>query len=546
MLLTALWSAHAHAYTEDAVIVIGTGGSRSAAIYDLQPYQDNHESPAETRLEAIPLGQRTLLSAELSLATFSDIKILPDGSHLLADASARGFLITDTNGKIRSELRPPGQVPLIASASAVSYLGPGEPLEVLMADNSTARASVYDIARQQYVWSHHFISASFQASIPAAIVLPNQKFAVAANWPALNLFAIDIFDQSNPEAPAHRRIANQHHSHSPDQLVIQPAIDDEIRDLTARIDGSLLVTTRFSVHAIAPDGQILWTFHTATSSDVAGELASARWLPSGRIALASFEPGHWTQPHTNHRIHWLETSHQDTPQIVATSDVLTTAPVRLDALHGHGATGTFGFHGDGEIAIGDAAQLTLSVPLTSNHTHFATHQWLQAEATLYNPTAELITLERAQIIGVPGPCDSPAGPARILSAHPALYFEPDAEFSVHAEVQLDETFAPGPWCLHVSARDRFLIDRTFENPVEILLDAPAEADAGPHIPDAGISDLEDPIITILDQPDAGCACNTNNPRPTSTHFLLSLIVFCTFLRQRIKVRATSSVHYLRR
>lgn len=518
-----------HAYTDDAVIVISSGGSRFAAIYDLQSTQENTDNPT---LSAILTGQRTLLPADIGIATFSDIKILPDGSHLLTDGNARGFLITETDGKIRSQLRPPNQVPAIASASVVSYIGPGQPLEVLMADNSTSSASIYDITRQKYVWTHNFTSGGYRPTLSSAIVLPGQKIAVSLNWPALNVFAIDIFDNSASEAPRHRRIANQDHSNAPGQLSIQPALD-EIRDITARVDGSLLVTTRFTVLALAPDGQQLWHFDTANSDSVAGELASARWLPSGHIAIASFEPGKWTQAHTNHRIHWLQVDNSNTPHIIASTNALTSAPVSLDALDGHGATGTFGFLGDDEIAIGDASGLQLSVPLTLNQTQFVPDQWLQAEATIHNPTSELITLERAQIIGVPGPCDSPAGPARILSTHPALRFDPDAEFTMQAEVQLDETFIPGLWCIYASTRDRFLLDRTFAPPAEIYLKKNAsEPDAGSPYPDTDFPDHDEVIVIIDDVPGCGCQSTASSTLPSSTLILLAITAVRSFKRRR--------------
>src|SRR5690554_3921569 len=187
-----LLSASANAHTEDAVIVLGSGGSRFAAIYDLQPTTDDDNNPA---LSAVLTGQRTLLSADVAIATFSDIKILPDGAQLLADGNARGFLITESNGTIRSQLRQPNHVPSIASASVVSYIGPGEPLEVIMADNSTSSASVYDITRQKYVWTHSFRANSYGGRLSSVVVLPEKRFAVAVNWPNLNVFAIDIFDK---------------------------------------------------------------------------------------------------------------------------------------------------------------------------------------------------------------------------------------------------------------------------------------------------------------------------------------------------------------
>ncbi len=526
----SILSAPVDAYTDDAVIVVGSGGSRFASIYDLQSTPEDTDNPA---ISAVFTGQRTLLSADVGIATFSDIKILPDGSHLLSDGNARGFLITETDGKIRTQLRPPNQVPAIASASVVSYIGPGQPLEVFMADNSTSSASVYDITRQKYVWTHSFISDSFRARVSSVIVLPNQKFAVAVNWPALNLFAIDIFDKSAGEAPPHRRIANKNHNGAPASLTIQPAID-EIRDITARIDGSLLVTTRFSILALAPDGQLLWNFDIGTSDTIAGELATARWLPSGRIAVASFEPGKWTQAHTNHRIHWLQSDNSESPHLIASSEPLTTAPVSLDALDGHGATGTFGFHGDDEIAIGDASSLELSAPLTLNKTQFEFEQRLKAEATIHNPTSELITLERAQTIGVPGPCDSPAGPARVLSTHPSLRFNPDAEFTVQADVQLDETFDPGIWCIYVSTRDRFLLDRTFENPVEIYIKPSSiEPDVGPQVPDTGYQD-QDETVTIIYDVDSGCGCHSASSTsvPSTTLLILAIAIARTLKRRR--------------
>ncbi|MBA2660860.1 MAG: hypothetical protein H0U74_01080 [Bradymonadaceae bacterium] len=503
-LILSLWSFEAAAQSDDAVVVVSSGGVRHVQLFDLEAYDGT--------IEAFAAGRRRILPDSAAASTFTDIKVLPDGSFLLADASGRGFMVSDADGALRYELRPPNAIPSIASASVVSYLGPGAPHQVLMGDNATSRASVYDIFAQGYSWSYDFGASGSRAVITQAIAMPGERIAAAVNWPAQGLSSVDVFKLGPGEGPAHRRFANIDHFGGPRDLVIVEGLNT-VRDLMARADGSLLVTTRFSLLSLSPAGEVLWQLNVADDLALNGELATARWLPSGRIALASFEPGHWVRPHTNHRIHWIDPSSEGAPSVVATSEVLDAAPVRLDALRGHGGTGTFGFETDGgEPAFGDASALVLSAELIVNAMSFRSGDRLSANATLLNPGAQPIALERVGVVGLPGRCGSPHGTARTFFEYRGIRLESAAAFEFDGAVIVDPSFVPGPWCVFVSTRDRFLVERAVGDPIEIEIEAerirPPDVRDVELLEDVGEGDVgfelsEPPTPAESEQ---GCAC----------------------------------------
>lgn len=447
-MLCLLAGAPDRAFAEDGVAVLPTGGVTDAPVYDLDT------TGPEPRVR--DRGRRPLVEEATGPVPIRDFKILPDGRNLLTDVDGRGVAITGADAAIDYAFTAPLERPRVTSASVSAYAAPGEPTRLLVTDSNRSQVYVIDPATDEIAWIKSFAMPSARASFAQAVALPGGRTAIAVSWPSLAVSAIDIYEsQAGVPGDPVRRLASAQHPDAPDEVVIVPELAD-IRDLMGLPDRHLLVTTRFKLLEIDLDGAIVWSVDIADSDKLHGEFASARLLPSGRVAVATFEPGVWTSPHTNHRIHWLSGAALDDERIEveATSVALGFAPARLEVADGHGASGTFGYRpGLDASGAGTLADLQLGRDLSLDADTYRLGQTIWGSANVVNAGADTVVATRLAIILRPGACGSQTGTPITLEEASAVELAAGDNFELQGRYVVDEAMSPGRWCARVRAQD---------------------------------------------------------------------------------------------
>ncbi|MFU8802876.1 MAG: hypothetical protein ACNA8W_03605 [Bradymonadaceae bacterium] len=530
---------HELAHADDQVAVVFVGPNKRAPLYDLSFNED------ETVRTFSP-GERPLIAASGGGVSFTDIRILPSGAALLADAGQRGFVVTDRFGELLFVMDATRGTPLIASAVVASFIDEERPAQVLLTDNSTARVFLYDVVEERPVWNQAFTVSSYPGRLSAAIWMPEERVAVAVNWPSLGLHAVDVLPIGAHEGQRPLRYTNQSHSDGPaDQIVIEEL--EAVRDIMAFGDGNLLITSRFRLMAIDAGGEVLWTVDSGLLPEVHGEFASARWLPSGRLALATFEPGMWTYPHTNHRVHWFEVDDGE-PRWIAKTPILDAAPSRIDAAGGHGATGTLNYRADLDGERGSAEDLVVVDHLSLDSVQYRLGDAVEVGAMLRNDGPTALRLGRLQVSVSPDPSDGRCdeleeNASGFLWRRAPLLIEAGGLFILRSSGRLESPLGQGHWCARLISTDDQMIQRIHGRAVAFKITGSGSAstievrDLGGTI-DAGDGGDTDHPIDSLDEPEGGCVCSALAPYPTSPgpgwalFFLVAAFLVRTRRRQR--------------
>ena len=432
----------------NAVLVLPFGGIQSLPIRDLNGAN-----------EVISLGFRRVVPVGEDVR-ISDIKVLADGSHLLADVSGRGFAITDKDGNYRNQFSEPNTVPSIKSVSVATYFSPGEPSILAIAESSAQIIVLRDSASGQVIWGESVRQGDGQGELVQIVVQPGNRVSLAANYASLGLSVIETFNvTSNAQEPI--RFANIESSGQPTNTIIVPGMDD-IRELMVLEDGSYLITTRVKVFLLSSEGLLLWTISSGDYPEVGGEFSSGRKLPSGLIAVSTYEPGAWTRPHFNHRLHWLDPM---TRNLIATSDVFSAAPIRVEPLRGHGGTGTFDFNaGLNDIGRGDFAKIKLE-RMQLDPPEIEIGDRVEFLAQLVNEDTFSIALKEIQFFAAPGTC-AENGERHVFGIANSVAISPMGTFLLNNDTLIDTTFEEGVWCAKVEIENgvgqKRILEKTFD------------------------------------------------------------------------------------
>ncbi len=444
-------SGSAWAQSEDAVAVLYNGGVSSVEVFDL--------TVAEPR-EAVRLGDRRVVPAALGAVRIADIKVLPDGSHLLADVDGRGAVVTSADGsEIRWELDPLQRLVDMDCASVGSYFAAGEPSLVVSGDSASSNVTVRSTSQNATVWFDTVRLTTSRGFVPQVAVLPNNEVAIAVNWPDAGIYGIRIRDTSGPVGSG-REILNSTHAEARADAVIVPQLDS-IRDLMVLEDGRMLVTLRFAMLILGADGRFDSLIDIGSLPEVSGELASVRVLSGGLWAIASFQPGQWIQPHVNHRVHWYDPA---SGTVVASSEPLRRAPLRVEAQAGTGGTNTVGFDGGLDlIQQGDPTAIELVSLVIGSASRIGTT--LNARGTIRNAGPLPVGLASLAIRATPGTCVPNPQPVAELALAMSVAVNAGQQFALVGETFLDASYALGDWCAFVQGRDQQGVLRNYGEPV---------------------------------------------------------------------------------
>ncbi len=498
------------AFAADPVVVVPTGAATHAPIFDL----DTSADPAQVREQ----GQRRLVTSSIESVAFRDLKILPDGSNLLADVGARGVAITDSDGALTYTLASAGDRPRITSASVLAYAAPGEPTRILLTDSNRSQVMVVEPGADTPHWTTSLSLPSARAEFAQAIALGGNRAAVAVNWPVLQMSGIVLYEvQAGQPQREIRRLVSFDHGPAESELVVVPELEG-IRDIMGLPNGNLLVTTRYSLLELGAEGSVIWEVDIGDSDALRGEFASARLVESGDVAVATFEPGVWTNPHTNHRVHWLSRSDLEGGALepLATSPALSFAPMRVEPADGHGGSGTFGYRPGLDAGGGALDSLAMIRDLELNNDAFRLDQTIRASASIENTGADELWLTRLAIVLVPGACGTDGGlPITLFEAN-AVELGPGETYEIFGQRRVDEAFTLGRWCASLRAETAAGESARLGPPVEFeILNPAAPSESIIEVDDLDFSTADstdpdpDPDSDAESGPgDEGCGCTS--------------------------------------
>jgi hypothetical protein len=435
-----LFGGAAHAQSDDAVAVLGAGGVENLDVFDL----------AQEPTRVIRLGTRKILPDDVGPARVSDFAILPDGSHLLADVDGRGAVVTTPGGDaLRWVLDEQQRFTNVDSVAVGSYFAPGEPSQLIVGDTASSSVTIRSVSQQNVAWFESVRLTASRGDVVQVIAMPDNRIAFAVRWPSIGVSGIEVRNVADA-MDSGSSFVSAAHAEASDSAIVVPELDGLV-DLMGLPDGRLLVTTRFAISILSPQGEVIDSFGTGEFEAVHGELSSGRWLPTGRIAFTTFQPGEWVRPHTNHRVHWLDPQAR---MIVATSEALTRAPARLDSLAGHGGTGTFGFDGGlDEIQQGDPTAVSL-VRLELSPQEVEVGERLTARATVQNDGEFPVGLSNLVVRGSAGECGADLQRDFAFATAQSVALASGQAFTVIDEQLIDSRVALGRWCVFVEAQDQ--------------------------------------------------------------------------------------------
>lgn len=512
-----LASGPAFAQSDNAVLVLFNGGVETVEEFDLA---------LDGEVRALRLGARRIIPAEIGPSRVADLKVLPDGSYLLADVDGRGAVVSTADGdEFRWVLDDQQRYFDVDSVTVASYFAPGEPSLVAVGDSSSSNVSIRATSQGNVVWFDGLRVTASSVLVPQVAIMPGNRLVAGVNWSELGIAGLEFRDTSDPLSEGTSIVSATWAEFSSDAIVV-PELD-QIRDLMGTPDGTVLVTTRYRILEMDDTGAILNTVDIGDYPQMSGEFASMRVLDSGNWAIATFQPGEWVTPNTNHRVHWYDPAGR---VVVATTEPLSRAPLRVEPTNGHGGTGTFGFDGGlQDIQQGDPGDVLLTslvVPPTVR-----VGGQLSVRATVTNNGDTAVGLARVAVRGVAGACvDRPADYDFAVARSVAL--QSQQAYTWGGEVGIDAQFATGAWCLFVETVDQQGMLRRFEETAELAVLEQGEGPGstvdvidlpfGPQPDMGGFSDAgtETDMEGGAPPPDKGCCAVIDATPPRSSIWLL--------------------------
>lgn len=501
----------ASAATDDAVYVLSYGGVDSLQLLDL----DERGGAAV----AVNLGAEPIRAAADGPTTITDFKPLPDGGLLLTDVGGVGVVWVDKDRATSRVLYRAPEAPLfpLAAASVVSYDTSGMPRQLLLGDTTTSAAILYDVPEQRTIWAQSAFLPTGRGFVSQVVSQPDGRLWIGLWWRGIALTGVDrlLRDPTNTLPAAILRVANRAHEGAPTALSILDTLD-EVRDVQGLPDGGALIAGRRVIVRLDAEGAPAWQLDLVDLPGVAGELSSARLLPSGKLAIATREPGEWTAPNLNHRVHWLtEPDAAGAATVLATSGPLNAAPRRIEPVVG-GGTGTLGWAGPPAVEEPlELAALTLSPALSATPTALKPGQSLTLAAGLRNPGPGALPLDRASIKATRADdCAATTGlVSRTLSERRDVTLAPEQTLDIGGMLRIDEGWLPGSWCVFVEV-SRTNAQRRLPQTVKITvspLSPPVRVDQldfvrydlDMDVPDLGMEPA--PPISVPGD-DEGCGC----------------------------------------
>lgn len=515
------------AVAADAVSIVSHGGTTGVRVLDL----DDSVTPPEV----VDLGESRVIPTRLGPQVLNDVKILPDGSHLVSGGDSVGLIVTDERGDELYSLSRQSAYGAVASASVGAYFSGAEPSRILLGSDIVSAAFVRQVSSERLLAFEATRLGELRGTHAEVIVLPDNAIAVAANYAAASTSTLDIIGVTEDgDTEVLRYSGRENINHPPGTRLDSDIVDlRDIHGFGVDTPRDLLVVTRRSAFRLAEDGSQAWRVEPA-SFGLGGEFASGVVLPSGRVALALFEPGRWNQPHPNHRIVWIE---PDGTPVGAISGPLDAAPKSLDARDGHGGTGTTGFTAGLELLpLGDPDDLVLAAPIFINNTQFVLGSRITATASIQYDGPNAVSLGRARLVGAPAlgrPCTEVEVPLVDFVRDESVTILSGEAYPLSGSKTVDSVFDFGAWCAWVEISDTAGRVRRLGEPASFSVVAQG-ADAGGEpipskpiafgSPDAGgaSGDASTDAGSDAHGGGEGCGCTSANPGESLSGLLLFL------------------------
>jgi hypothetical protein len=445
--LALCWSAPGSA--QDGVQITFHGGTSRADVYQL--IEDDGDFSVSEQ------GQRQLIADDIGLQVINDHKLLPDGSNLLAGVGGRGVVITDASGETNFILAPSDTYPRSTSASVIIYAAPGEPGRILLSESNTTRLLLIEPGDRQIVWQSGFQLPGASGYFADAIAMPRNRVVSGIEYTNLGLSAIDVIEFTpGPTGTVLRRITNREHANGPQNQVELEGLHP-VRDVLGLPNGHILAATDERLYEIDLGGRLQWSTQVTGRAEINGEIWSIALMPSGRVAVATVEPGEWTQPHPNHRVHWLARAplESGTVEVVGTTPSLRRAPASIETDGGHGGSGTFGYRpGLDPIGEGTLADLGVARPLDFNQDEYTIEDAVSGSILVRNDGEDTVYVPEIRVRAVPGECgaanDEP--PVTLFDGR-FVELQPGSLFDLRGARQADEGLSLGRWCAQTIATD---------------------------------------------------------------------------------------------
>lgn len=430
----------------DGVVVVGSGGSTGVRVLDLES-----NDGAEV---VIDQGRRRVLPIAEGPQVINDVRILPDGSHLVSGGDALGLIVTDEDGEEIFRLSRQAAFGAVATAVVGSYFSGAQPSRIVLGSDTVGAVVVRQVSSERLLLFDSTRLGESRGQHADVAVLPDNTIVVAANYPAARISSLDFLTIEDGII-SKRRFSDQENLSHPADTILDPAFADirDVHGFGGETPGDVLVVTRTRAFRLADDGTITWTV-TLGDIGIGGEFAAGVVLPSGRIALASFEPGRWVDPHPNHRVAWLE---PDGTFDGLVSGPLESAPVSIDALDGHGGTGTTGFTaGLEELPLGDPSLLALRSGIYVSGTKFPLGSRITVSTAIDYTGANAVSLERARVVGAPAidaSCETVDVPVIDFARDDSVTILAGESYPLSGSRNVDSVFDFGPWCVWVQVAE---------------------------------------------------------------------------------------------
>ncbi|WP_146618007.1 hypothetical protein [Lujinxingia litoralis] len=447
--------------------VLPTGGTRVLWSYQIRV---SPEGAQITRRADVPLQ---LESGQL--ASYNALLKLPDGHLLLGDGSGRGALRFDAEGHEVEALASPGDWTSSPGLAVASYLAPNRPAELLMGDNTVGRIHLYDTVEGRYTWSLPLGIAQASARVEATAVLPDNRFAVALRWPAVELSGVLIFERDDRRQPTHVLLSAPHPDYP--EAAVLPQLDP-IRAFMALPDNELIIASAQALLRVNLNGELSWQ-SALSDAPVGGEYLALSWLSERYVVASSYQPGLWTSPHPNHRLLIYDTLGAREP--LGSSTPLDGAARALDLARGHGGTRTLDYRSPtAGGATSDLSTLTLVDELIITPEQAMPGAPLVASLTVRNDADVPTWVRSFELRNRPGSCPT----SDTLSAAQwqqevrtlrlmEFTLQPGQELLVEGASNTTALFI-GFWCAQMIAVDRLGEPRLMGSPAEFEISAGAD------------------------------------------------------------------------
>ena len=428
------------AQTPRDVHVLGHGPLRVAEAYRLVA------DGSVLRLPSVPLVP-DLASEPVEV---SDLKVLPDGQLLMAKHLSKG-VVTYAPGAMAPKALwdPQGLDLLVSTASVAAYTPVGSIARLVFAETRTSQIFLYDVLTDRLLYSTTLLLPGGKAEPVQAIVMPGDRVVVASNWPREGLSGIDIVT-FGPQGTLRTRLATRAHDGGPQSQIVVPELE-EVRDLQGLGADTMVVATAKAVLALGVGGEVAWRLEVAQDPKLTGSVSSVALLGSGEMAVTTLEPGFWTEPHPNHRVHWytLPAGPGEAPLWLGSSPPLERAPRRVTSAMGTGGTGTLGYTaGLMDVAGGELSSVESSGVLGLMPGSIRQGGEVTLTQTLRNTGEVLVYLSAARWLATQGSgCMPGAVPPVVLLEQRGLSLEPGMQQEVSQPLR--PALPPGSWCVYL-------------------------------------------------------------------------------------------------